>query len=158
MDKKNLRVMIVTVVVFLSLLLFVIGSVLLFGGKDKKKGGKAEYDIAEVDIYKDFKVTTSEKLKKEHCLDKICINDLTIYQDDGKYDIVFKIKNTGSLKKSGYLKVVFGNRPLTVKYTNLKGKSSTNYTIQLGKYGLGEVDDFEVRELTDKELSKIKRA
>lgn len=165
MKKFNLKnkplIMIIGVVILIivSVLMFLIGKML---------GAKKENIIKENNLneqttvfinkpYKNAKKITSKKLSKEHCLNDICIKDLVIYYTDESNNIELKVVNKGKKPATGYLKIVFGEKAMTVAYNSLDKKKSSPYTIQLGKEKLPDISDFTVRKLTSGEMSKIKK-
>ncbi len=146
-------------IIFLSIILFFI--IILFIFCNKKTDIDKDYRRSNIiiftskDKYKDAEIITNETLKSEHCVDKVCVKDLVIYKAKTYYNIEMKIKNKSKKEASGYLKVIFKDREMTIFYNKLKSNKEKNYTIQLGERGIDDPTDFKVRKLTDKELKKL---
>lgn len=158
-DWKNKAVL---PIVLISIVLVAVMLVLIFSNITKKKDGDSKKSKSNEQTsvffnnpYKDAKKITNKTLSKEHCLDDICVKNLTIYYTKESNNIELTLVNKGKKAATGYLKVVFGNKAMTVFYDSLKKESP--YTIQLGKEELSETSDFTVRELTNEELAKIKK-
>ncbi len=115
-----------------------------------------DYKFSSSEKYKDAEIITNDKLKSNHCIDNICISNLIIYQAKSYCNIEMNITNKGKFKASGYLKLVFKDQEMTVKYNNLESKATRNYTIHLNENKLNDMSDFKVRKLTKDELKNIK--
>lgn len=166
MKKFNLKnKTLITIIVVVILLIISIVMILIGKMQDLKKDDKVikENNLSDQTSvfinkpYKNAKKITSKKLSKEHCLNDICIKDLTIYYTAESNNIELKVVNKGKNTATGYLKVVFGEKAMTVAYNSLGKKKPSPYTIQLGKEKLSDTSDFTVRELTSEELAKIKK-
>lgn len=107
--------------------------------------------------YKNAKKISSKKLSKEHCVDDVCVKDLVIYYTKESNNIELSLANKSKKPATGYLKVVFGSKAMTVAYKDLAKGKDKPYTIQLGKTSLSDTSDFTVRKLTKEELAMIKK-
>lgn len=160
MDKRKRNIILYSIVVVASILLLV-GLIVILSLKpeDKKeeiKIGKNNYRIETGKEYENATVITNDTLRKEHCVDEICIKDLTIYYFNDYNNIELEIINKGLDNASGYIRVTFGDLERTVAYKNLKKNEKTHYIIQLGDKKVPDTSDFKVRKLTSKEEKKIK--
>ncbi len=155
---KTLLPIVLIAVVLVAVVLVLIASVILKKDDEdiRKKSGK-QTSVFINDPYKNATKITNSKLAKEHCVNDICVKDLVIYYTDTVNNIEFDLINKGKEKATGYLKVVFGDKEMTVSYDALESKRPSPYTIQLGKEKLATTEDFSVRELTSEELAKFKK-
>lgn len=159
-SKKNRKILLYIVAVVASIFLLVGLIVILstndHGKKEEGKIGKNNYKIVTGKEYEDVTVITNDTLKKEHCLDDICIKDLTIYYFNNYNSIELDIINKGLKSATGYMKVVFGDLERTVAYKDLKQNGEVHYIIQLDKVKVPNTDDFSIRKLTKEEEKMIK--
>lgn len=160
MKKFFTKYKLICFIILLSVFLIILG-ILLFSkspkqentppSKEKKTASYKENYVYDNNIYRDATVVSNEALTKEHCLDEVCIKDLTIYQGTYYNNVVLKIVNKTTKTKTGQLALVFGDRVLFVSYKNLKEGDTTNYTVELGDKMISDSSDFTVRYLTDDE-------
>lgn len=160
--KKNKTLIVIGLVVIILVVLAVVFLLSSVSNKKddelpEKKLGKEQTSIFYNEPYKDAEKITSKQLAKEHCLDDVCIKDLTIYYTEFSNNIELNIVNKGKDTKTGYLKIVFDDKAMTVAYKNLEKGKTSPYTIQLDKKRLTDTSDFTVRKLTKEELSKINK-
>lgn len=161
-DKKKKTIILVIIV--LALVILTVGIILAFSEEKTSKGKnpldddeyKNNYTLVNGEKYADATVITSDALKKDHCLDDICIRDLTIYESDDYNNVEMTIANNGSDTATGSLALVFEERVLMVSYDSLKGGSTVSHRIQLDKKRISNVEDFVVRNLSKEEMSKMK--
>ena len=99
---------------------------------------------------------TNDDLKKGHCLDGICVLDVTFYYIDDEGRLECTILNQSSKEESGYLKLVFGEDRLTVVYRNLSPGKMVKTISKYHKLTIPDKDDYVLEKLTDEEISKIK--
>lgn len=158
--KKNKNILLIVLGIMALVLLF-IGLIFVFSNKDKDekevlKIGKNNYKIVNSNKYEGATVITNDRLKEEHCVDYVCIKDLTIYYLADYNNIELDIVNKGRNTATGYIKVIFKDLERTVAYKNLQKDSKTHYVIQLGSTKIDDTSDFEVRKLTAKEEKELK--
>ena len=152
---KNKKVLIIVISV-LVLILVIVGLVLFFthNGKDNRR--ENNYDINDEIIDLPGTVTyTSDELNSKHCLKGICIENATFSYTDQIGKVEYTITNTSKKKKSGYLKMVFGNQTLLVVYKNLKPNWTVKSSSQYVGVEITDKNDYELKELTKEEISQI---
>lgn len=144
------------VLIIVALLVVIILGVLL--APEKKDNPKSNNNYHFTNEVKEIEGTveySTDDLKKDHCIDDICISDATFYYlgDEGRIDYV--VTNNSSSKKSGSYKMVFGDEYLVVYFTDIEpGKSFKTTSQYIGKT-IPNMDDYTLDYLTDEEQSKI---
>ncbi len=157
-DKTLLPIVLIAVVFIAIVLILVFSAISKKNVEESKKEGSGEQKtVFYNEPYKDATKITNETLAREHCVDDICVKDLVIYYTKSANNIEFNLFNKGKKKATGYLKIVFDDKAMTVAYNSLESNKSSPYTIQLGKEKLEDTSDFIVRELTGQELEKLKK-
>ena len=98
---------------------------------------------------------TNKNMKKEQCVNDICIKDVvvTCYPDRGS--IKYKITNKGKSEVSGYLKMVFDNYTGYIVYNNLGGGKTEDGYIGYSGYDLRKIKEYQLRKLSNSEYSVI---
>lgn len=154
MKKFNKKILIVV----FAIIIIVVGIILLF--TDNKKTGVRyykDYIISDevVDVPGMY-IRNTDELSKKHCLDDICVTDFVIHYKGNTGKIDYKITNKSKKKKTGYMKFVFVDKKISFSY-NLNAGQTKDGTIQYSKLDLSNLIDYELKNLSKKELSNIKK-
>ena len=152
MNKR--RVLIIIIVVLIVILST---SILLNVGKKSKYSDYNNYKIVRkaVDLPGTY-VRQVGNLASSHCLDDICITNVSIHYTGMSGRIDYTIVNNSKKSKNGYMKMVFDDVYLVVPYNLKKGKK-TEGSIQYDNTDLSNVYDYKLKKLSNKELSNIKK-
>ena len=147
-------IFIVLIIVFL-LLAIVLGILLAPGKKENQKSNDKYHFTGEVKEIAGTTKYSNDNLKKDHCIDDICITEATFYYlgDEGRIDYV--ITNKSSSKKSGSYKMVFGDDYLIIYFTDLEPNKSFKTTSQYVGKTISNMDDYTLEYLSEEEKSKI---
>lgn len=95
------------------------------------------------------------KLKKEQCIDDICVKNVKITCYDDRGNITYVVTNKGKEKASGYLKLVFENYSAIIVYKDIEpGKSSDGFTGYSG-YDLRKVNNYKLEKLKNNDYAII---
>ena len=100
------------------------------------------------------RVTISNRaLKKEQCVNDICVKKVvvTCYPDRGS--ITYKITNKGKEKVSGYLKLEFENFTGYLVYNDLKPGKTTDGYVGYSGYDLRNVKEYKLKKLSNSDYS-----
>ena len=92
-----------------------------------------------------------------HCLDDICISELTFYYIGDSGRIEYTISNHSDKKVSGYFKLVFQNQSLIAVYRDLDVNKSIRTKSQYVDTKISNKDDYVLKKLTKEEISKLKK-
>ncbi len=108
------------------------------------------------------KENNSLKLHESHCLENLCINDVSMKVVRGAGFVNFEIQNIGDETiPEGFVKIVDKNNPSRYYYvffSDIKGGDKTFYQIQLGDQVPFDLDDYNIVKLTSEELDKVKKS
>lgn len=153
--KKNIKLIIIALIFILGIVIIV--SVISIKS-DKEKGYKEEnkYRISdEVVEVPGTKIITSDRIKERHCLNDICVTNMTFYTygKDGRIECT--VKNESEEEKSGYIKIKVNGISLIANYDNLvPGKESKTVARYTG-VEFTDIEDYTLEELTKKEKKNI---
>lgn len=154
MKKFNKKILIIV----FAIIIIIVGVILLLTGKED----------SGVRHYKDYIITdeivdvpgmylrSTDELSKKHCLDDICVTDFTIHYKGKTGKIDYKITNKSKKKKTGYMKFVFNDKKISFSY-NLKAGQTKDSSISYSNLDLSNLIDYELKNLSKKELSNIKK-
>ena len=156
---KNKKIKVIVIVLVVILLLVGIVEIVLFSRKkepSKVPSRSNEYNISsQVEEAPGTVVFNSPTLAAEHCLDSICVQDVTFYYTDEGGRIEYTVVNKTQEVASGFLKLVFGNQSLRIVYQDVpvggKIKSGTFYS---GKK-IESMDDYHLEHLSKEDNKKI---
>ena len=158
MKKKNNSILIIIAIVVV--LLIGIGAIVLFSGKKDEKyppsDNENHYNITStVEEPEGTQTYTSDTLKAEHCLDSICVEEVSFYYTDEGGRVEYTVINKSEMPASGFLKLVFDSQSLYITYQDLpaggKKKTATFYSdIQIKN-----MEDYHIERLTEEENKKI---
>lgn len=153
MDKKR-KILIIIIAVILLILI----SIILFAiNRPKNKGNiRNNYNMSNEE--KELNGTneyTSDKLKSSHCVDKICVEDVSIYYNGSEGRVEYTIHNKSSKKATGNLMMVYGEDTILVAYDNLEAKTSISTSSFFRNKKINEKEDYVLRKLTKEEEKKI---
>ena len=150
-NKRNILIIIIVVLILVLLLviLFAVnnhkpktnGNNYVISSKEKELNGTEEH--------------TSEKLKSSHCVDKICVEDVSIYYNGSEGRVEYTIHNKSSKKATGNLMMVYGEDTILVAYDNLEAKTSISTSSFFRNKKINEKEDYVLRKLTKEEEKKI---
>lgn len=112
---------------------------------------KVSDKVVELDGTKKYQ---TEAMTKEHCINKICLYDVTVFSATNIGRVEYIIENKSTEVKSGYLKLMFKNKYVFIAYSKLEPnkskRSSTQFTGTFTK-----VDDYTLVEMTEEEIKNI---
>ena len=147
-------VFIVLIIVFL-LIAIVLGVWLAPDKKENKKSNDKYQFTGEVKEIEGTTEYSNDDLKKDHCIDDICISEATFYYlgNEGRVDYV--ITNKSSSKQSGSYKMVFGDDYLVVYFTDLEPGKPVKTTSQYVGKTIPNMENYTLEYLTEEEKSKI---
>ena len=150
---KNKRLILILVIIILIIVLVVIGLVL---GRKKEteliNNYKFNNSREELPNTKEY---TNDKLKEAHCIDGICIENVTFYYDGDNGRVEYNIYNKNSKEDSGYLKMIFKDKELIVVYNNLDIGSIRNSKSSFSKMKISNKEDYTLKKLSKSEIKKI---
>lgn len=154
-----------------SFILLILGIALItFGGYQgfrlANENKNAKTNKSEQEKYdKLLKVerNTSEKLKKERCLDKICFSNMEIFKEDGNYFATADITNRGfKAVENKYINVIFtGKNDYSLKNTHFIIKLAPRETQPFefhflsGDAMLKKVTDYKLEVASDKDAASV---
>ena len=141
-------------IVIVSVLLIILVLVILLFISPKDKVNLDDYPSSKVYIIKgqkdpNEKTVTNKNLKKEQCVNKICVKNVNITINGNMSQITYKITNKGDEPSSGYLKMVFnGDDKQFLIYDLQAGETKDG---QIGVHGrdLTKYKKYELQELLD---------
>lgn len=145
-------------IVAIICLLIGLGGVVLSArlGQFPKSSKKNDYHFSSTTIQPvNMKQYTNENLKKSHCLDDICIENVNFYYTDEGGRIEYTIENRTNRIVSGSMKLVFENQSLTAIYNQLAPNSRLRTSSYFSKMQIYNKEDYTLRYLTEEEKSKI---
>jgi hypothetical protein len=155
--KKNLkkyRFLITGIIIIVFLLSLLVIS---FNGNLKEDGDYNQYKISsEKKEIPGTEIITSETLSSEHCNGDICVSDLVIHNNNGLGRAEYTVTNKGNMEASGYLKLNFGDKSITIFYQNVAPSKSTKNISQFNNLDFSGVTDYSLDELSKEEKDKIK--
>lgn len=121
-------------------------------------------ELSGDEIYEKLKDKENKSLKlhERHCLENLCINDISMkFVRSGGF-INFKIQNVGNETiPEGFVKIVDKNdssRYYYVFFNDIKGGSETFYQIQVENQVPFDLDDYNIVKLTPEELDRVKKS
>ena len=147
-------VFIVLIIVFL--LIAIVLGVRLAPDKKENKNSNDKYqftgELKEIEGTTEY---SNDDLKKDHCIDDICISEATFYYlgNEGRVDYV--ITNKSSSKQSGSYKMVFGDDYLVVYFTDLEPGKPVKTTSQYVGKTIPNMENYTLEYLRKKKKSKI---
>ena len=146
MNKK-----IVVVIISCAIILIILGCIVAFMNNNSNTDNNG---ISNVSTNK------SENLQTSHCLNDLCVASMNITYNKGEGKIEFVLQNTSSLPVEGnYLKLVFDNNQdlsYIYRYDAMEPSASTNIVIEFAEKELIDVKDYQITELTTRELNEFK--
>ena len=146
------------IIIIAIILLVIIGLILFFNsGKEEPRENNYTFNLEYSEIPGTI-VYNNEKLTSEHCLNEVCISDVTFYYRDDEGRVEYNITNTSSdykKVKSGYLKMVFDDKSLLIVYSDLRSGMTVKSQTQYMGMEIKNKEDYKLEKLTKKEISKI---
>ncbi len=149
----------ILILVIIAILLILFSIILMIFGKPKSKYKSSEgnrYIISNKEYeLPGTKKHTNDMIKKAHCIDKICIEDVVIYYADEGGRLEYRITNKSSKTANGYLKIVYDNHDFLVSYHNLEPNSSVESMSEFKGVKISDKDNYTLKKLTAAEIKKI---
>lgn len=103
----------------------------------------------------------STNLLSTHCLNDLCVDSMNINYSNGQGQIEFVLKNNSEIAAQGnYLKLVFDNNEdlsYIYRYDNINALDSVNVVIEFQEKELINASNYEIKELTTRELNEFKQ-
>ena len=152
--KKRNLIIILIIIVFLLLIIGILYKV--FSSKNVEDPNFQGVTILPgIPNDPDRVTVTNWKMKKEQCVNDICVKSvkITCYEDRG--NITYKITNKSKDKKSGYLKLVFDNYTATIVYEELEPNKTTDGLTGYSGYDLRKVKEYKLQELKTTDYSAL---
>ena len=160
-NNKNKKIIYVGLIIFVLILLIIL-LVTIFNNKEEKMYEQLDKDNANIVVSNEKVekpgtfIRNIETLRKEHCKDDICINNMRIYyiKDNGR--IEYEITNNSKKKVSGAFKLKFDNGITTyVIFNKLKKKETREGVITFNSTDFSNVYDYSLIKVKDDELKKL---
>lgn len=139
----------VNFIIIIAVILIVLGVSIIFFANDKP-------------VKKVSKTLTNDStnLLSTHCLNDLCVNSMDITYNKGQGEIEFVLRNNSQvLAPSNYLKIVFDkNADLSYiyRYDDINPLDSVNVVIEFQEKELLDISDYEIKELSTRELNEFK--
>lgn len=152
-DHVNIAIIIVSV-----LLIFLLALAVILSTKKKQsfKAMNNNYEIIEKEVeLAGTKVVSNDNLSTEQCLNDICVSNVVIYSTTNQGRVECTITNKTEKEKSGYLKIVLGDKKLVLGYKKLAAGDSITTTSQFNGYSLQGIDNYSLEKLTKAERKTI---
>ena len=146
---KNRKYFII-LLIFIIIIGIIVGITLIPRSNKEEKEDKLknQYQISDQTISDNAISYTNDSLKKLHCLDSICIENMTIhYYKDGGGRVDYTILNQSKETVSGVMNINFGKHSLIAYYSDLE----PNGTVKTGSY----YADFTIHDMSDYTLSSV---
>ncbi len=157
MKKKNVKVIVIVLVVIL-LLVGIVEIVLFSRKKEAPKGPVRSNDYvisSQIEEAPGTVTYNTPTLSAEHCLDSICVQDVTFYYTDEGGRIEYTVVNKTDQVVGGFLKLVFGKQSLRIVYQDVPaGGSIKSGTFYSGKK-IESMDDYHLEHLSKEDNKKI---
>lgn len=148
----------VAIIITSALLLFLLALVVILATKkhNATKGMSNEYIINEEKVeLAGTKVVSNDNLSAEQCLNDICVSNVVVYSTTSQGRVECTITNNSEKEKSGYLKIVLGDKKLVLGYKKLAVGDSITTTSQFNGYSLQDIDNYSLEKLTNSERKAI---
>lgn len=150
---KNRKTLIVLIII---VVLILVGVILAVFFKPESKAKPNAYDFeGEVVELPNTVTYTNDKLNEKHCIEDICIGNVTFYYNDLEGRVEYTITNNSKTTRSGYLKMVFNDQELSVIYKDLRPKKTINSRSQYMGMEIKDKSNYSLRKMTKEEISKI---
>lgn len=148
-NKKTLLIIII------SILIIILIAIILKNSFTKKKENPTSMKISDKVVELDgTKKYESDSFSKEHCIQDICLYDVTVYSASNIGRVEYIIENKSSEVKSGYLKLYFGDKLVFISYSKLEPNKSMRGSTQFtGDFS--NVNDYTLAEMTKDEINNI---
>lgn len=148
------RKIVITIILIVACILLIGGGILLIT--------TSKNDTSSNDKVRKTLTNSSPNLQNTHCLNDLCIKSMDIKYSKENGEIEFVLENTGQTSIQGnYLKLIFDkNEDLTYvyRYDNIDALNSVNVVIEFQEKELIDTIDYEIKELSTRELHEIKTA
>ena len=146
----------IIIIIVLIIILLIIGLILYLNARPKLKNIGNNYYYSENIVELPGTVTyKNDSLSSEHCLNNICISDVTFHYNNEVGKVDYKITNNSNKIVSGYLKMVFQNQSLLIVYKDLVPKRTINSSSQYMGIEIKDKSDYKLEKLSKEEIKKI---
>lgn len=148
----------VAIIITSALLIFLLALMVILATKKHNvtKSMSNEYVISEENVeLAGTKVVSNDNLSTEQCLNDICVSNVVIYSTTNQGRVECTITNKTEKEKSGYLKIVLGDKKLVLGYKKLAVGDSITTTSQFNGYSLQGIDNYSLEKLTKAERKAI---
>lgn len=148
MNKKDKTRNIVIAVLVVAILILLILIIVNIFKTDDTKTTEGVYIVPGEYTDPNLVKVTNRNLKKEQCVDNICVSNIVINCDESYGKIDYVIKNKNKSKKSGYLKITIGDYSSYIIYNELGAGKSKNEYIFYNGYDLRKAKNYSIKKLT----------
>ena len=155
MKKKiNENMNLIIIVLSILILILIILSLVLIS-KSNSTTGSENIILDEVVELPGTKIISNEKLKQEHCLNDVCVSEVSIYKvgNDGRLEC--KVENKSEKIKTGYFKLVFESTSFIIAYRDLKPGIFEKSVAQFTNKKITDTSDYVLEELSKEEQKSI---
>ena len=149
---KNMKL----VVICLSIILALCIIISLFLISKTNKENITNYEIVdEVVELPGTNIISNDNLSINHCLNDICVSDVTIYKAGNNGRLECSIVNNSTKTKTGYFKLVFPETYFIIYYDELNPGIPEKSIAQYTNKKLTDTSDYKLEELTKEEQKNI---
>ena len=155
MSKKKKYLIIMIIIIILILLLIIVTNVFNKDNININELEEGAYILPGEVKNTDMKKVSNRGLKKEKCIDDICISNVYIEcSKDGGY-VHFSVTNKGKETKSGYLKLIIGDLDSVIIYSKVEPGKTKKSSTQYSDKDLGKAKDYSIQEFTTDDYKRI---
>lgn len=153
---KSRKILIYIIIAILLILFSIMIIFVIKPSKKHKDSWENRYNFSkEVVELPGTKKYTNDEIKKAHCVNNICVEDVLIYYADEGGRIEYRVTNKSSKTASGYLKIVYDKHEFVVIYKDLKPNDSINSISEFKGIKIGENENYTLKKLSKEEIKKI---
>ncbi len=153
-ENKDSLILFATVLAFLLAIIIVALTSKKLQNEVENMGNEYIFEDKVVELPGTKEISTDE-LKAEHCLDTICITDVTVYSTESEGRIECTVTNKGEESASGYLRLKFGEKGVVVHYTDISPEDSSKVVAQFKGGSLQDATDYTIEKLSKSERKNI---
>lgn len=160
--KSKYKKLIFIGLIFVVLIIFILLVLLLFRDEEKIIYDYYDKQNSNIVVSKDYKeipgtfIRNIDTLKKEHCVEDICISNMKIFYRKNQGRIEYEITNKSKKKVTGAIKLKFDNDNVTyILFSKLKKGETRNGTISYNDADYSNVYNYSLKKLNDKEFKKL---
>lgn len=160
--KSKYKKLIFIGLIFVVLIIFILLVLLLFRDEEKIIYDYYDKQNSNIVVSKDYKeipgtfIRNIDTLKKEHCVEDICISNMKIFYRKNQGRIEYEITNKSKKKVTGAIKLKFDNDNVTyIVFSKLKKGETRNGIISYNDADYSNVYNYSLKKLNDKEFKKL---